>query len=82
MKKTIKSAKLVNNIPHCQCGSKLARVHDYFAARVNDCSLTGFIRYCDNKKCDILSIYYVDITLDENRRYICNEEDVEIISET
>lgn len=81
MKNRYSNAELIDNVPYCKCGKPAGRICDYFGAKVYDNGFTGFIRRCSDKKCNILSIYYVDATLDENRRYLFNIKDVEIIKE-
>lgn len=81
MKNRYSNAELIDNVPYCKCGKPIGRIRDYFGAEVLGDGFTGFIRYCSDKSCNILSIYYVDATLEENKRYLFNIENVKILKE-
>ena len=80
MNKIVK-AKLNNNTPVCsKCGGELAATsNDYNLVKVNGKKYTQFIRRC--LKCNTLNEYYSEMILDDNTRYIFNEDNVDEVKE-
>ncbi len=79
-KPIIKSALVVDNIPYCQCGGNLvsSSCSDYYQVVVDEKSVTKFVKSCD--LCNSVLYYYLDVTMDESRRFVLNIAD-EIILE-